>query len=982
MSKQGSNLIDEYFDYHDKYQRQYGKQTLVLMQVGSFFEAYQTLDQGYDLSKISSLLNVIMSRKNKSITTIDKKNPYMLGFPVPVITKYMKVLMEHGYTVILIEQTTSPPNPRREITGVYSPATFIEPDSETCSADNKYILSVFIEENTTLSKGKKDRLVSVGLAMLDPSTGKSMVHEMHPSIYDDKVALDEAVKFINSYTIKEIIITTNKLTVIKENELCTYLELGDKTYHQKTLDTLQKEHGNKMLTNITFQEEMLRKVFGVPSHGMTVIEELNLEQTEFARNAFVILLKYAIDHNKNIINRLDHPETYGNNKYLHIGNNASQQLNIFSDNMCNSGIKSLFDVINKTSTPMGRRFLKNSLVQPLTDPQQLKERYDFISVLMNNKGYETIEGILKEVGDTERLERKMKMNSLHPIEMYAWVKYQKNIDKLFPLINTFFGFDVPRLHNEHTQMMDDINDSFIVEELQKYMINDITNNIFKEGVHAELDEIQNEIDICSHFMEKLADKLGEFLDKESNIKVESNERDGHYLALTKRRADILEKELKKREEIEVKVGKTVQTLRTCKLTFKHAVGKAGYTKIFLPELDKNSDRIVALTMKLKLKVKMYYEKYLTQFLSTYGRTMKEITDMVSLLDFLKGGAKAADMYRYTQPVIVSNEKSYIKVKQLRHPIVERINTETEYVPVDIHLGTDQQDGILLFGLNSAGKSTLQKAIGIAVILAQIGYFVPAQQFVFSPYHSMFTRISGNDNLFKGMSSFTLELMELQAILKRSGQNTLVIADEIASGTEHQSALIIVMTMIHMLSQSKTSFITATHLHELCDMETWDTINNVHMYHLHVEFDEERHVLVYDRTLKPGHGSSFYGLEVAKYLINDQGFLAKSNEISQNVGVYTFVSDKPSRYNKRLLMDKCEVCGHKPKKDQIPLETHHIEFQKDTDKDGFLLSKPHKHKNHKSNLVVLCTKCHDKIDTGELVISGYKETNKGRVLVQA
>ena len=987
MSK-SYNLIDEYFDYQSKYEKQYGKNTLVLMQVGSFFEAYQTLDKGYDLSKISSILNVILSRKNKSISTIDKKNPYMLGFPVPVITKYMKILMENGFTIILIEQTTPPPNPKREITNIYSPATFIDIDSESGNYDNKYILSIFIEQN--IEHRSKQKLISVGLALLDLSTGKSMVHEIHSSIHDDKVALDEAVKFINSYSIKEIIITTNKLNIITNHELVTYLEVVDKTHHIKTLEETEKEVGNKLITNITFQEEFLKKIYGTVSLGNTFIEELDLE-SEYGRNAFIILLKYAIDHNRNIVNKLDKPEMYGENKYLHIGNNASLQLNIFNTSgVINGTIKSVFDVINKTSTPMGRRLLKNSLVQPLTDTNILNKRYEFIANLMENDLYIQYDDILKEVGDIERLERKMKISNLHPMEMSSWIKYQYSIAKLFKLMDTFFDYNLKDIGKKHDIMMNNIEKTLITEDINKYLINDITNNIFHEGVHPEIDDIQNEIDVCNHFMDCLADKLNKFIqsnqsnqrikgNEDINIKVESNDRDGHFLILTKRRADILEKELAKLNEIDFKVGKTMQKVKPSKLTFKHATGKAGYTKIFLPELDKNSDRIIALTMKLKNKVKTLYENYLVKLINDYGSIMSKITEIVSLLDFLKSGAKVAHMFRYTRPEIIDTDKSFIKVKQLRHPIVERINNDTEYVPLDLELGVDKQDGILLYGLNSAGKSTLQKAVGISIIMAQIGYYVPASSYKYSPYFSLFTRISGNDNLFKGLSSFTLELMELQAILKRSGENTLVIADEIASGTEHQSALIIVMTMIDILSQSKSSFITATHLHELVDMEVWKDIKNVQVYHLHVEFDEINNVLVYDRTLRTGHGSSFYGLQVAKYLINDKLFLEKSTYISKNIGVYTFVSDKTSRYNSKVLMDKCQVCEHKPKKDQIPLETHHIEFQKNTDKEGFLLSKPHKHKNHQSNLVVLCSKCHDKIDTGELCISGYKKTTKGRKL---
>jgi DNA mismatch repair protein MutS len=948
------------------------------MQVGSFFEAYQTMEDGYELSKISSLLNVILSKKNKSIPTVDRKNPYMLGFPVPVIGKYMKVLMDNGFTIVLIEQTTPPPNPKREITGIYSPGTYIEPDSESVSSDNKYVLSLYLEENPAHRSSK--RLISVGMSILDLTTGKSMVHEMHSNVGDDKVALDEAIKFIQSYPVLETQVITHKLTSMKEADLVTYLELRDKTHYIKTLEELKKEPGNKIITNLAFQEHMLQNIYTHNPLYTSICEQLNLE-SEYGRNAFVFLLKYAIDHNKNIVNKLEPPESYAEQIYLHIGNNACKQLNVFDDKYVSGGIKSLFDVIDATSTPMGRRFLKNALVKPLTDAIQLTQRYEFIHGLVSNKTYKQYDELLKEVGDTERLERKMKIQNLHPMEMHTWIKYQNTLCDILGLLDNFFGYDMAIIKQKQRSMLNDIDNTLVYEELQNHLINDITNNIFKEGVHPELDDIQAEIDSCTKFMVVLAVKLNEILkEKEMSIKVEDTERDGHFLTLTKRRADVLEKELSKMTEIEVKIGSHVHKLKTSKLTFKHATGKAGYTKIFLPEMDKNSDRIIALTMRLKTKVKQLYEKYLSKLVDDYGRTMYEITQVVSLLDFLKSGAKVADMYRYVRPTLHESDKSFIEAEQLRHPIVERINTETEYIPVDISLGVENQDGVLLFGLNSAGKSTLQKAVGISVIMAQIGYYVPATKYTYSPYHSMFTRISGSDNLFKGLSSFTLELVELQAILKRSGVNTLVIADEIASGTEHQSALIIVMSMIHILSKSRTSFITATHLHELVDLDTWRDIDNVRMYHLHVEFDDTKNELVYDRSLRPGHGCSFYGLTVAKYMIDDARFLKTTNDITKNIGVYTFVGDKTSRYNAKLIMDKCASCGHKPKKNEIPLETHHIEFQKDTDQDGFLLKKPYKHKNHKSNLVVLCTKCHDKIDSKELTIHGYKETSKGVKLV--
>ena len=286
--------------------------------------------------------------------------------------------------------------------------------------------------------------------------------------------------------------------------------------------------------------------------------------------------------------------------------------------------------------------------------------------------------------------------------------------------------------------------------------------------------------------------------------------------------------------------------------------------------------------------------------------------------------------------------------------------------------------MLLFGLNSAGKSSLQKSIGISIVMAQMGYPVASKSFVYYPYNSLLTRISSNDNLFKGLSSFALEMAELRAILKRSNKNTLVICDELCKGTEHKSSLIIVMTMLEILAKNSTSFITATHLHEICSLTRLKKIPNIKLYHLHVEYDESTNTITYDRTLKEGSGESFYGINVAKYLINDNNFMEVANEIKKDVfEIPDLYSNKVSNYNSNLYMDKCQLCNHQPKSGEIPLETHHIMFQKDFI-NGINIKKTHLQKNHKANLVVLCYKCHDKIDTDEIIINGWKDSNKNQL----
>ena len=164
--------------------------------------------------------------------------------------------------------------------------------------------------------------------------------------------------------------------------------------------------------------------------------------------------------------------------------------------------------------------------------------------------------------------------------------------------------------------------------------------------------------------------------------------------------------------------------------------------------------------------------------------------------------------------------------------------------------------MLLFGTNASGKSSLMKGIGLNIILAQAGFYVACKEFRYNPYHYLFTRINNNDNIFKGESSFAVEMGELRNILKRSNDKSLVLGDELCSGTENISALSIFSSSVVKLNERKTNFVFATHLHDLCKIKEVTELEKVKMYHLKVIFDNETGELVYDRKLEEGNGPPY------------------------------------------------------------------------------------------------------------------------------
>ena len=362
----------------------------------------------------------------------------------------------------------------------------------------------------------------------------------------------------------------------------------------------------------------------------------------------------------------------------------------------------------------------------------------------------------------------------------------------------------------------------------------------------------------------------------------------------------------------------------------------------------------------------------------------------------------ADKYGYVRPDIVEREdenRSYLQVKAIRHPIVERIRADTRYVTNDLDFGIPGQDGMLLFGINSSGKSTSMKAVGCCLIMAQAGMFVPATKFTYWPYQYLFTRIRNNDDIYAGLSSFEVEMKEFKVILKYSNENSMILGDELCSGTETLDATALVASGLQQLCKRRANFIFATHLHFLSELKEVTELPNMKFYHLSVRADPQNpDKLIYDRKLAVGNGPQSYGIVVCKSMALDTEFVREAERIRlaiergdvlghikftprQTAGAskYTAGASKytagASKYNTEKRFGECEVCGNHDGSD-----IHHINQQCNADSRGIISSDGEGvfHKNSKWNLVCLCKDCHQAVHSSPptLQISGYIQTSTG------
>lgn len=988
ISKNGSSVTADYLSYHDEYIKKFGvDRTLVLMQVGSFYEAYSTKDRGPDLQKLEAITDANIAHKGHNKELIDIKNPLMWGFPMVATDKYVNMLVEeNGYRLIMIDQVTPPPNVVREVVEIISPSTYLE---GTYKPNSNFICAICIEE---VKQKNGIVLVCLGLSTVDVSTGDVYIHESYSTQVDDKLGLDEALRFLKSLSPKETVIYREKLIKSNDEYITEYLDLKGRFYQFK--DYI-KDHNSAL-----YQRKLLERVYPNIENFTSIIDTLGLSQCTYARKSLVNLLTYVSDHYEDLVTGLKEPIFYLSKSNMVLGNDAINQLNIVDSNMIDipGSVKfhNLLDVVNKASTPMGKRHVKFRLVSPFTDIETLNNTYNIVETIIKSNMTNILCNYLKKIHDIERLYRKIKLRIIHPRHLVDFISSFAEIEEIINLITE--NDDLIHLFDilEHVNSIEKLNEyckkTINSEKALLYNIGEAAENIFVKGCHPDLDKLMIGILSNHNMMDTLIEKLDEIIteanQKNNNNKLNNNKmvslgktsRDGYYLKLSKKRFELL------KEAMYTNGGINVHDLIITMDDFK-ITELTNACKINVPFLEEKTKDINGIISVMKERTHKYYVDFLQTIENTYGNVITKMITIVTQIDYFTTIANVAKLYNYTKPIIEdrNNNKSFIVAEKIRHPIVERI-IEHEYVPHDIQIGTSDLKGMLIYGLNSAGKSVLMKAIGISIIMAQAGFFVPAKKFTYYPYKSLYTRITGNDNLFRGLSSYSLEIVELNAILKRSDDSTLVIGDEVCRGTEHISGNAIVATTLLHLSDVGSSFVFATHLHELVNIDDIVDRKDIKAFHLSVEHDEPSDNLIYDRILKPGSGERIYGITVAKYIIKDDAFIKKALEIKNKlIGINnesTAISTKKCRYNSSVLMDRCSVCGIPQKSSsnsKSKLEGHHINFQKDCE-NGFVKIKEHIGKDHASNIAVLCESCHDKLHASKISIQGIKMTGGGKKII--
>jgi len=938
-------IIDDYLQYSETYKSKYGNKCIVLMQVGSFYELYSIKDDtSEDIYTIADLCNIQISRKNKSIPDVSISNPLMAGFPLYTLRKFTNILLSNNYTIVLIEQVTEPPNPERKITEILSPGM----NMNVSGKKSNYMMVVYYEF--------VDTLPVVGIAGIDLSTGNSFVYETGSTKQDPELVSDEVFRILTTYNPCELVILSNKKYDDSQKQyLLRNLNLSNILTHYKW----ESYEYIKCMQKLSYQTAILEKAYANKKNLLSIIETLNLEKYDCGRIALCCLLQFAYEHNIDIIKQLNVPDIINSNTYLSIEYNSAVQLNILG--LYNHD-KPLIDILNRCMTAFGSRIFKERLLKPIIDITKLNKRYDEIEYLLQENKFQKVSKLLCNILDLERIKRKMQVNKFNPQD---WCGFNVSLENAVEILSRYYPSCDTALFQEMMQYYTKVLD---FSELSKYNLNDIKGNIFVKGTYTEIDTYMDDFNRAYHEILSINQAINDIDSGDAtSCKIDYNEKDGYFITMTKKRFDTAKARcpsLMKAFQV-----KTLSSSNTIKIV-NEAIILASNTM----------EEKQALISK---SVLTYYQLFVSQFIEKYGKILDDLIHILVDVDIACCGAKNAYEYRYYRPVIVDSNASFIKAANIRHPIIERIDDTTPYVGNDIHLSLKETNGMLLYGINAAGKSSLMKSVGLNIIMAQAGMFVASNHMEFYPYKHIFTRISGMDNIYKGMSSFTVEMTELRNILQRCDKYSLVLGDEICNGTEAVSALAIVAAGIDVLVAKKASFIFATHLHDLTDLQiikshicmpddkTNSSTNYIKVSHIHITIDDNNRI-IYERTLRDGRGSATYGIEVCKSLDMPMDFMKKAESIRKEVQGHSKLMIKPhrSKYNCDLYMSECFIC-------KAPaIDTHHIQYQCNTDTEGFFKDF---HKDIKHNLIPLCKECHNKEHNGEINIKGYKKSSEGVIV---
>jgi DNA mismatch repair protein MutS len=928
-------MYKEYIELYKTYTQQYGKKTAIFLMVGSFYELYdiQNMETGETQCNVKEIVDYL------GIQLSTKKGDYskdcdglFAGFPDYVMHKWAGRLTSAGWTVVIVDQLKDAKGKvkERKVSQILSPSTHIENIS---ASDTPYMTTLYFHHEGMIAP-------RFGAAILDLTTGTTRTYSGIAQGRPDIWTADDLVQLLSVYPPKEIVLYWHSSLPADETLFRRMFGLVPSLpFHIRHIDSVGA------FSKELVRSEYLQKMYSIKSLlPATTYLGLHKEQDEIA---LVYLLQFVEEHVPRMLKSLHRNEPWIPHTRLICGNHALTQLQM-------TGItpqETVIGLFDKCITPMGKRAIKERLLSPYSHARDIQMRLEEVQdyVQWTEEKTKIMERQLRFMSDLPRLHRKVLCGTITSQEIAS-------------LFQTYSAMNVIMTH---VTIETKLKELFTKEQWEEYngvfrhhfteekaLIANADQTAFNTMNYVEIGQKEKEIQEVHQQIQALRVSVAQQGGvAEDAIRLEEREREPYGF----KGSSITIHQLKK-NVAQLPEGTTFSELKS-----------GGWVDC------KRLQQLNKLLQRLRESLSHLISTYLLDACSAIAKAGEYIWYLmehwVSHLDSTQCIGRVSRERGWSCPVIVQDQSSFIDIKQVRHPLVEAAASRISYVTHDISLHPETK-GWLVYGMNASGKSTLMKATGLCVLLAQAGCFVPAKEMTCSPYQAIYTRILNQDNLFAGLSSFAVEMSELRDILRNANSTTLVLGDELCSGTESTSAQALVASGIQWLSSRNSNFIFATHLHDLPKLLDMDALG-VKVWHLHVDYDPATKKLLYDRSLRPGNGSSLYGLEVARAMDVPFEFIEQALK-HRHVMTASVTQEKAtiSAWNTEIVRKECELCKKSIAKE---LEVHHIQERKTATNQRL---ENGTHMNDKRNLIVICEECHDRVHAGNMVIDELQMTSDG------
>lgn len=986
-------IVDDYLRLLKQHQKEYGNVYLLYM-VGAFYEAYaRTPDEHRALSKACEKVNLsVVEMKHERKQTKKQKAKssvyYMAGFHKTALLKYKALLLKHGYTVVRYDQDDDPSKSDKKIRKLvctYSRSTSID----ACSTDTNWLLTIHIER---VPMGERRYAHGIGLCLMDVTRGTEVLtHERHINHHSNE-SLEELRDIVHMYAPQETLIIAEGVPTEYVQHLQSWLGIN------KGVHVLNVQDLPDTVTRASLRDATLRRVYRYKIGDRCPLTAFGLVRYPRACLALVQSLHFVESHNPLLLDQISVPKPYNSGRYLNT-HYIVERLKIM-DQGDKHPLGSVYGIFaSRIMTAMGRRYLKERLSHPRIKDKDIEGFYEEIEAFRQIKpksksrkkaastpALVALQNRLNLVADIDRMYRRMHLRALSPGSLKnlyeSHIHFIEFLDKLPKQV--FDAFNIPDdLTTKLSEWNEKVASTFILDNMARVSLVCMDVQIFREGQEQSLDELTIQKQALLAWLNSLANSFSSIIDKNvpGMVKLERTDKDGYYLKVTKRR-------FKKLETANVKIeldsgGHGILTSVVELKDFNIDKSKSNHVRLRGGVLTKVSDRLQSLDQAYKAECRRAYLDTVGNMWSTHVDSFRESVNLVGRLDVALAAADISLRYNYCRPTLHDDtceqtEGSYVKVKELRHPISERVNTDVNFMSYTLELGCSGTYGMVLTSPNGSGKSVLLKSLGVSIYMAQCGLYVPATTFTYRPYHHLACRAGHFDDLLERESTYTMEMKELQRILQATSKHSLLLLDEIAASTEHISAFSIQVALMDALCKRNASFIFATHVKHLEERpEIMALGTQLQFYHMRTQYDRESRRFIYEYNLKPGvEENRQYGLEVLSGIVEDADLKALAFRVRDDLtGRKSLKDTKVSRYNSKLATLECAICGDPGSNE--PLDTHHIAEQCTAVKG---LVKKSTYVHARSNLVTLCKKhhraVHGKGPPPHYRIEGYRQSSDG------